>query len=726
MTRAGRSSAPSPTCRRSRPRAKTVDHRSDVFSLGIILYEMATGERPFKGDSNVSVLSAILRDTPRAVTEVNRALPRELGRIIRHCLAKDPARRYQTAADLRNELEELKQDLDSGEVSAGSTEQSTGTSVGSVANVASGPSSRWLPASAALVALVAIVAAVFFFVRAPRPGEESSQAPAARVEAAFTRLTTESGVEQFPSLSPDGGWIVYSSGEPGSEDIYLRSVGGQTLINLTKDSTEGDTAPAFSPDGERIAFRSERQGGGIFVMGRTGESPRRLTEGGFNPAWSPDGNDVLYATENVVDNPFARNSISELWAVKVATGEKTRLSEGDAVQPRWSPHGHRIAYWANPDSLGRRQRDIYTIPAAGGEVVAVTSDAALDWNPVWSPDGMYLYFSSNRGGTLNLWRVPIDEQSGRTLGQPEAITTPSPYVAHLSFSADGRRLVYASIVATSNIQKAAFDPATGTAKNEPTWVTRGSKFWSQGAWLSPDGEWLAFFSGREQEDIYISRPDGSSLRQLTNDVANDRAPRWSPDGRRIAFYSNRSGINQGWVIGRDGSGLQQITDDTGTLNHLAWSPDGSRMAISGQSRNINFIFDPSKAWKEQTPQTLPPAAGERFFATSWSADGSWLALADIPHPGHPRGGIAIYSIQSQMYESLTDFGSGPVWLSDSRRILFGFEGKLFLVDSQSKKSHEVLSVPGETLSWPSLSRDNREIYFTRGTNEADIWMATLR
>jgi len=594
-----------------------------------------------------------------------------------------------------------------------------------VANVASGPRSRWLPASAALVALVAIVAAAFFFVRGPRPGEESSQAPSARVEAAFTRLTTESGVEQFPSLSPDGGWIVYSSGEPGSEDIYLRSVGGQTLINLTKDSTEGDTAPAFSPDGERIAFTSERQGGGIFVMGRTGESPRRLTEDGFNPSWSPDGTDVLYATENVVDDPFNRNSISELWAVKVATGEKRRLTEGDAVQPRWSPHGHRIAYWANPISVGRRQRDIYTIPAAGGEAVAVTSDAALDWNPVWSPDGMYLYFSSNRGGTLNLWRVPIDEQSGRTLGPPEAITTPSPYVAHLSFSADGRRLVYASIVATSNIQKAAFDPATGTVKNELTWVTRGSKLWGS-AWLSPDGEWLAFASSREQEDIYISRPDGSSLRQLTNDAANDRAPRWSPDGRRIAFYSTRSGINQGWVIGRDGSGLQQITDDTGTLNVSVWSPDGSRMAINSVGRNIVFIFDPSKAWKEQTPQTLPPAAGERFAATSWSADGRWLALEDLPHPGHPRGGIAIYSIQSQMYESLTDFGGAPVWLSDSRRVLFSFEGKLFLVDSQSKKSHEVLSVPGETLSGPSLSRDNREIYFTRGTNEADIWMATLK
>jgi Tol biopolymer transport system component len=292
-----------------------------------------------------------------------------------------------------------------------------------------------------------------------RSSGSPARSAAGRNIAGLKQLTSQPGIENFPVLSPDGKWILYASRATGNADVYLQGVGGQIPINLTEDSPDDDAEPAFSPDGEQIAFRSERQGGGIFVMGRTGESARRLTDHGFNPAWSPDGKEILFATENVRGNPYLRMSPSELEAVNIETDIGRRVFQGDAVQPQWSPHGQRIAYWAFLSS-GRdpAQRDIWTIPATGGSPVSITNDAAVDWNPVWSPDGKYLYFVSDRGGSMNVWRVAIEETSGKPLSEPEAVTTPSPYVGFLSFSADGRLMAYASSDITSNIQQVGFDP----------------------------------------------------------------------------------------------------------------------------------------------------------------------------------------------------------------------------------------------------------------------------
>ena len=277
---------------------------------------------------------------------------------------------------------------------------------------------------------------------------------------------------------------MYDGNQAGNSDIYLQSVGGQNPINLTKDSPDDDTQPAFSPDGERIAFRSERQGGGIFVMGRTGESVRRITDNGYTPAWSPDGTQLVFST--VTPNVF-QVPLSELWVVNLASGDRRRLSDDIGIQPSWSPHGHRIAWWTTTAKEGvSGQRDIYTIPAEGGTPVPVTSDAALDWNPVWSPDGRHLYFASNRGGSMNVWRVAIDEQSGRVQAQPEPLTTPSAFAGHLSVSADGRRVAYASLERTAPIQTVPFDPVSGTITATPVTVVGGTRFL---AWVSAVAGW---------------------------------------------------------------------------------------------------------------------------------------------------------------------------------------------------------------------------------------------
>ena len=210
--------------------------------------------------------------------------------------------------------------------------------------------------------------------------------------------------------------MVYASDTSGNWDIYLQSVGGERAINLTEGVEADDTQPAFSPDGEQIVFRSERDGGGLFLMGRTGESVRRVADFGYNPAWAPDGKRIVCTTGATV-NPGTR-SPSELWIIDTASGEKKPLKDVDAGQPHWSPHGHRIAFWS---LLGGAE--IWTMPADGGEPVRVTEDGHFDFNPVWSPDGKSLYYSSDRGGSQNwvlrgfVWVSPDGKQCNSLCGK---------------------------------------------------------------------------------------------------------------------------------------------------------------------------------------------------------------------------------------------------------------------------------------------------------------------
>src|SRR5258706_6671766 len=316
---------------------RTVDHRSDIFSLGVLLYEMATGTRPFRGESAMSILSAVVKDTPATAVDVNPGVPFELDRIIRRCLAKDPARRYQSAVDLRNDLEELAHATPSGARPIARRRATLGlAAVATVAVALAGGIALWR-------------------------GYTTERPPI----ATFTKLTSMPGREWFPSLSPDGKWIAYGAESEGNFDIFLQSTSGSNPVNLTKDSTADDDMPAFSPDGERIAFRSSREGGGIFVMGRTGEAVRRVTRVGFNPSWSPDGAELAYTTTPMDINPQNSEGTGELWVVGAAGGEPRRIFEGDAIQPSWSPHHRRIAFARR---LGNGVRtDIWTIPLTGGE-----------------------------------------------------------------------------------------------------------------------------------------------------------------------------------------------------------------------------------------------------------------------------------------------------------------------------------------------------------------------
>jgi Tol biopolymer transport system component/DNA-binding winged helix-turn-helix (wHTH) protein len=576
--------------------------------------------------------------------------------------------------------------------------------------------------AAAVVGLACLVVGAAWWMRS-LGGRSGSAVPR---NTKFIQLTDQPGQELYPSLAPDGKSFVYASRASGNWDIYSQRVGGKNPVNLTKDSIADDTQPVFSPDGEQIAFRSDRDGGGIFVMGASGENVKRITDFGYNPAWSPDGREVVFAS-TIADPASRLSSQTQLFTVNTTTGEKHPITpqSGIAVQPNWSPHGYRVAYWAQVQG----RLNVWTIPAGGGEAVRVTNDASVDWNPVWSPDGTWLYFASDRGGSMNLWRAPINERSGRVLGEIEPVTTPSIYAANLSFSRTGRQMAYMQRTQTSHIYRVGFDPARETAVGQPEPVTQGSKSTSTPN-VSPDGEWIAAVEASQQGNLLVVRRDGSGLRHLTDDVYRNRQPVWSPDGKLLAFISNRGGRVDIWTIRPDGGSLRQLTYTlNGSITRPVWSPDGKRLIYSVMN-GTQVVIETDKPWSSQAPQALPGLKEpDTFFeATSWSPDGRRLAGFQLRGDGK-YSGIGIYSFENGDYTRVTDFGQSPFWLRDSRRLIFSSgpsrDGAIHLMDSQSRKVHQIVSVaPNEALG-DAISPDNRWIYFTLQVTEADIWLANM-
>jgi serine/threonine-protein kinase len=680
---------------------KTIDARSDIYALGAVTYEMMLGEPPFTGPTVQTIVAKVLTERPTAPRAVRDTVPPGVEQAILTALAKLPADRFATAERFADALAD-----------------------GRTGGRADGPSIpvrttfRIRPALAGGGAALLLLAALAGWWMGKR-----SKAPEA-TWSEFTQLTDAAGVETGPSLSPDGESFAFASNARGSFDIFVQRVGGRNPVVVAGDSTVDEVWPAYSPDGTQIVY-SLGGGGGVFVVGATGESARRLTTFGANPAWSPDGRRIVFGSEEVI-TAYNVNLTGKLWVVDVSGGEPHRLEAGatNLYQPSWSPSGRRIAFW----SAWAGQRDLETMLADGSARVKLTDDAALDWAPTWSPDGRYLYFASDRGGTMGLWRIGVDEASGKATSTPEPVASGVDVAMDLPrLSGDGTMLILRSKLESVNPAAIAFDPATGKA-GAVTMLQHRTGILAP-ADVSPDGKWLALGNVPDRhQDLWLMRPDGSGLRRLTDDEARDWNPRFTPDGQALTFFSNQNGRYDGWMIKLDGSGRTRLTDIAPGVTFTAFSPDGTRL-LAARVGPGGVIGGPP--WP-MTDSTAKPIAGLEvpggsISPTNWTRDGRWIWGYVVDSTGETKGFGALDTRSGKakhLNQDSRNYDMG--WMPDNRHVVyFTVRGALVMQDVETLERHEVVS----TLPWRpdqfgslTASRDGRTLYYGAYQIEANIWL----
>ena len=587
--------------------------------------------------------------------------------------------------------------------------------------------SPWAIAAIGILVWIGVDRAVWLF-RTPLP--LSTRALTGLID----QLTFEQGIEALPSLSPDGEWVAYRSDNEGTGDIFVRRIGDGETRNLTRELSGDESDPAFSPDGRQIAFRSTHQVGGIFVIDRSGGDARRLTNFGASPAWTPNGRAIVFATRSSIDPRSGgqsgdtylpsgiRSGASEGWIVDVATRAVSRLVRGDFRQPSVSPDGSRIAYWAAPPSAAagnfarRRETGLWTVGIGGEDArqVEVNGPSGVDWNPVWSSDGAFLYFLSDRGGRVGIWRAAMDRRRAASVGRAVAMELEAGRAASLAIAANGRRLAWSTAEWSPALQRIDYDADTRSTRGNPVLVRAGSVPF-RCAEPSPDGTLLAGAVDYPQSDIFVVSVEGGAPKAVTTDAAVEGCPRWSPDGSMIAFESSAGGRNL-WIAQAGGTILYHAKFPDG-LAHPVWAP-GSRSLVAVElRRGVSNIYSVAADGTLTPGEALPPLA-QGFTPAAWSPDGAQIA-------GTAGGAVWLYTFATGTFDRLMP-GSHPTWLSNSRRLIFASEGRLILADVPSGFTREILSVPDLYLDDPVLSTDGRQLYFSRNAPEANLWLATLR
>jgi eukaryotic-like serine/threonine-protein kinase len=620
-----------------------LDARADVFSVGTVLYEMATGQPAFSGKTNATIFDRILNRAPVAPLALNSQIPARLEEIILKALEKDREIRFQSAADIRADLKRLRRDTESALSVAVPVEEKR-------------PATKrnWVALGAIAISCAVGVLTLLLVVgrRLPtRVPEPAAPAAALPLDRRLTQLFSSSQDISNPSISADGKTVVYAEYDQGQWDLFVSRIAGGARVRITNDAA-AESLPKFSPDGEKILFTRLLPGAEspeISMTSALGGDITPLMSNASSAVWSPDGSQFAYISfEPDKSRAVAIAGTNGQVLRKILRTDTTYTGISGLA---WSPDGAQLAAIR---SIGGVTGEIWIVPAGGGQARRLSKDPpeVFSHNPVFTPDSRAIVHTSNRGGATNVWSAALDGS------QPVRITTGSGPDTDPSVARDGTITFL-----NSRDRQGLFVHDLSSGKSRVL-ITHSSFLWAPA--FSADGKDIAFsrFEADGSWHIWTVPQTGETARRLTPGPLPEIYPRFTPDGKWITYFTwGSQQPNRIWKIPRTGGVPQPITparteDDA----YPDVSPDGKSIAFARTEGKMTRVY------------IMPFDGGEARLLTKsqstiprWSPDGRQIAFSPVRSYD---GGVFVISAEGFGERRLTDIGGWPVWWPDGKQIAY--------------------------------------------------------